>query len=204
MLVAALVLVLAGTPAVAGPGTKGTTPATADTGTTPTTPGASPVVVHMSGKATFVLDKTFVRALKQAKVTLTASRGAKLKGRTITLPINADTAVTPDSGTADIPFNGRLQLRRKGGGKLLAELIMLRVRPAGADIGATLRGLPGLQLAALTSGPQTTIEQSDGGYDFNKVQMLVSADLASAAKKAKLGGLTAGADFALMTAKIKV
>lgn len=170
--------------------------------TAPTT--INTVVLRMTGAMTIKLDKTFLATLKKSKASVKASKGARYssKRRTATLPIDASTTITLSPGTADIVSKGMLQFRRKDGRKIAVSDIALRLRPEGADLSGTVRGRPQRQFGALTISPTISIQQSESGYDFVDVQMIVSEDLAAAAKKAKIKGVNPGALLGLMTAKV--
>ncbi len=111
------------------------------------------------------------------------------QGRTVTLPIDTSTTITLSPGTADILAKGTLLIRRKDGRKVVSQDITLRLRDTGADVGGTLRGRPQRQFSALTISPTTAVQQIENGYKFVDIQMLVSSDFASAAKRAKLKAL---------------
>ncbi|MBO9532273.1 MAG: hypothetical protein J7513_04775 [Solirubrobacteraceae bacterium] len=164
------------------------------------------VVLRMTGSMTLTLDKQFVKTLKAAKATVRVKEGAKYKGRNITFPIDASTTAsfeTGNVGTADILGTGTVMFRKKDGRKVLAQDVALRLRSSGADLGATLRGKPEREFAAFTLSPTIAVEGLDGGgYRFKDVQMLVSLDLAAAAKKAKIKGVKAGALLGLLNAEV--
>lgn len=168
-----------------------------------TTPGpVNTVVLHMGGTMKFTLDKTFLKTVKAAKATVSVKDGATIKGRTVTLPIDTSTTITLSPGTADILAKGTLLIRRKDGRKVVSQDITLRLRDTGADVGGTLRGRPQRQFSALTISPTTAVQQIENGYKFVDIQMLVSSDFASAAKRAKLKGFKAGALLGLMNADV--
>ena len=176
------------------------TPAQAQTA--PTT--INTVVLRMTGAMSLKLDKTFVSTLKKSKASVKVSGGAtyRSKSRLATLPIDASTTITISPGTADIVSKGTLMFRRSDGRKIAVSDIALRLRPEGADLSGTVRGRPQRQFGALTISPTISVQQTDSGYDFVDVQMIVSEDLAAAAKKAKIKGVNAGALLGLMTAKV--
>lgn len=175
-------------------------PAEATAQTTPTP--VNTVVLHMGGTMKFTLDKTFLKTVKAAKAKVSVKDGAKLKGRTMTLPIDTSTTITLSPGTADILAKGTLVIRRNDGRKIVSQDITLRLRDSGADLGGTLRGRPQRQFSALTISPTTAVQQIENGYKFVDIQMLVSADFASAARRAKLKGFKAGALMGLMNADV--
>ncbi len=174
------------------------TEATAQTSPTP----VNTVVLHMGGSLKFTLDKGFLKTVKAAKATVSVKDGATLKGRTVTMPIDTSTTITLSPGTADVLAKGTLLIRRKDGRKIVSQDITLRLRDSGADVGGTLRGRPQRQFSALTISPTTAVQQIENGYKFVDIQMLVSSDLASAARRAKLKGFKAGALLGLMNADI--
>ncbi|MBJ7471838.1 MAG: hypothetical protein JHD16_11085 [Solirubrobacteraceae bacterium] len=178
---------------VAGPVHAQTAPTTVNT-----------VVLRMTGQMTVKLDKTFLTTMKNSKAKVSVKAGAKYssKKRLVTLPIDASTTITISPGTADIVTTGTLMFRRPDGRKIVVDDIALRLRPEGADLSGTVRGRPQRQFAALTISPTMNIQQSETGYDFVDLQMLVSEDMAAAAKKAKIRGVRAGALLGLMTAQV--
>lgn len=170
--------------------------------TAPTT--VNTVVLRMTGTMQIKLDKTFLATLKKSKASVKVANGAKYtsKKRLATLPIDASTTITISPGTADIVSKGTLMFRRSDGRKIAVSDIALRLRPEGADLSGTVRGRPQRQFGALTISPTISVQQTESGYDFVDVQMIVSEDLAAAAKKAKIKGVNAGALLGLMTAKV--
>lgn len=170
--------------------------------TAPTT--VNTVVLRMTGTMSLKLDKTFVSTLKKSKASVKVAAGARYssKKRLATLPIDASTTITISPGTADIVSKGTLMFRRSDGRKITVSDIALRLRPEGADLSGTVRGRPQRQFGALTISPTISVQQTESGYDFVDVQMIVSEDLAAAAKKAKIKGVNAGALLGLMTAKV--
>lgn len=182
-----------GTLAAAGPAQAQTAPTTINT-----------VVVRMTGAMTLKMDKTFLSTVKKSKAKISFRNGAKYssKKRLATLPVDASTTITLSPSTADILSKGRFMLRRPDGRKIVVDDIALRLRPEGADMSGTVRGRPQRQFAALTISPTISIQQSETGVDFVDVQMLVSEDLAAAAKKAKIKGVNAGALLGLMSAQV--
>ncbi|MFT4036208.1 MAG: hypothetical protein QM679_11600 [Patulibacter sp.] len=169
----------------------------ADT-TTPTS-----VVLRMTGSMTMTLDTSFAKTVKQAKAKVSVKGGATLSKRTITLPVDTSTTVTTSPATADILGTGTVMLRRSDGRKLLAQDITLRLRDSGADVGGSLRGRPGKQFAALTVSPTTAVQQTESGYQFIGLQMLVSDDLVTAARRAHLKGFKAGALLGLLDVQVR-
>lgn len=187
-LIAALVTVLAGT---GSPAIAQTAPTTVNT-----------VVLHMSGTMEFKLDKSFLRTVKASKAKVSVKNGAKYRKSTVTLPIDSSTTIELSPGSADVLGNGTIVVRRPDGRKIVVQDMALRLRATGADVSGTVRGRPQREFAALTIAPTTAINQTEGGYSFVDVQMLVSSDLAAAAKKAKIKNLKAGSLLGLMTAQI--
>ncbi len=187
---------------LAASGVAATGATSAQAQTAPTT--VNTVVLRMTGQMTFKLDKTFLATMKKSKAKVSVKFGAKYsrKKRLVTMPIDSSTTITLSPGTADVLSTGRLMFRRPDGRKIVVDDVALRLRPEGADLSGTVRGRPQREFAALTVAPTTSIQQGDTGYDFVDVQMIVSEDLAAAAKKAKIRGLNAGALLGLMTAKI--
>ncbi len=178
----------------------GAVPAQAQTA--PTT--INTVVVRMTGQMTVKLDKTFLATVKKSRGKVSATLGAKYssKKRLMTLPVDASTTITLSPSRADILSTGRLMIRRPDGRKIVVDDIALRVRAEGADVSGTVRGRPQREFAALTVSPTTEIQQGDTGYNFVDLQMIVSEDLAAAAKKAKIKGVNAGALLGLLTAQV--
>jgi hypothetical protein len=171
--------------------------------TAQTTPGpVNTVVLHMGGSLRFTLNTTFLKSVKAAHAKVLVKDGATIKGRTVTLPIDASTTISTSPGTADILATGTLVVRRADGRKIVSQDITLRLRDSGADVSGTLRGRPQRQFSALTISPTTAVQQIEGGYKFVDIQMLVSNDFASAARRAKIKGFKAGALFGLMNADI--
>lgn len=169
--------------------------------TAPTT--VNTVVLHMSGAMNFKLDKTFLKTIKASKAKVSVKEGAKYRKSTITLPVDSSTTIELTPGSADVLGNGTVVIRRPDGRKVVVQDIALRLRPTGADLSGTVRGRPQREFSALTISPTTAINQNEGGYSFVDVQMLVSPDLATAAKKAKIKNVRAGALLGLMTAEIQ-
>jgi hypothetical protein len=196
LLSAAAMLLTAGTFFVARP-------APGDAATTPSTPTVNTVVLRMTGTMKLTLDKGFLKTVKQAGAKVSVKDGASLKGRTATLPIDAATTVTLDPGSADILGTGKVIIRRKDGRKIIADDIALRLRDSGADVSSTLRGRPEKQFAALTISPTTNVLQAENGYQFVDLQMLVSNDLASAARRAHMKGIKAGALLGLLNVNVR-
>lgn len=188
--------------AAAAAATVGAAAPAAHAQTAPTT--INTVVVRMTGAMQVKLDKTFLATLKKSKASVKVRGGATYtsKRRTATFPINASTTITLSPGTADIVSKGTLMFRRSDGRKIVVSDIALRLRPEGADLSGTVRGRPQRQFGALTISPTISVQQTESGYDFVDVQMIVSEDLAAAAKKAKIKGVNAGALLGLMTAKV--
>lgn len=161
------------------------------------------VVVRMSGTMTFTLDRSFLRTVKAAKAKVSVKEGATLRGRVITFPVDTSTTVSLDPSEAEITAKGLLMIRKTGGRKVVAQDVTLRLKAGGADVGATLRGRPQRQLAALTLAPTSNVKNAGNAYTFTDLQMVVSGDLASAARRAKLKGVKAGALLGLMSAELR-
>lgn len=179
------------------------------TGATPagaqTTPGAvNTVVVRLTGAMTLKMDPAIVKTLKRSKATIKVKSGATYssKKRLATLPIDSTAAITFDPATADILAKGTVLFQRKDKRKVAIEDLTLRIRPAGADLGGVVRGRAGRQFAALTISPTMAIKPTDNGASFVDLQMLVSSDLAKAAKQAKIKGIKEGALLGLMSAQV--
>lgn len=170
-----------------------------------TTPGkVTTVVVRLTGEMRLNMDKNFLKTIKRSGATVAVKSGAKYSGkkRTATLPIDSTGAVSFDPATADILAKGTVMLRRKDGRKVTLQDVTLRIRDTGADIGSTVRGRPNRQFAALTVSPTIAINPTQSGASFVDLQMLVSEDLAKAAKKAKIKGVKEGALLGLMSAEV--
>ena len=170
-----------------------------------TTPGPiNTVVVRLTGVMTLKMDKAFVKTIKRSKATVQVKSGATYssKKRIATLPIDASAAITLSPANADILAKGTVMLRRPDGRKVTVQDLTLRIRDSGADVGSTLRGRAGRQFAALTISPTMAINQTDAGAQFVDLQMLVSEDLAKAAKAAKIKGVKEGALLGLLTAEV--
>lgn len=163
------------------------------------------VVLRMTGEMNIVFDKAFMKTLSRSKAKLTVKSGATYRGktRTATLPIDAPSTITLSPTATDVFPKGTIMMRRPDGRKITVQHISLRLQPTGADIGGTLRGRHSKQFSALTLSPTTAIQQLPDGYTFVDVQMLVSRDLASAARKAKIKNMRPGALLGLMTAEVK-
>lgn len=163
------------------------------------------VVLRMTGELNIVFDKTFLKTLSRSKAKLTVKSGAKYrsKTRTATLPIDAPSTITLSPSATDVFAKGTIMMRRPDGRKITVQDVTLRLQPTGADLSASLRGKHSRQLSALTLSPTTAIQQQPDGYTFVDVQMLVSEDLAKAARQAKIKNVRAGALLGLMTAEVK-
>ena len=159
----------------------------------------------MTGELNIVFDKTFLKTLSRSKAKLTVKSGAKYrsKTRTATLPIDAPSTITLSPSATDVFAKGTIMMRRPDGRKITVQDVTLRLQPTGADLSASLRGKHSRQLSALTLSPTTAIQQQPDGYTFVDVQMLVSEDLAKAARQAKIKNVRAGALLGLMTAEVK-
>jgi hypothetical protein len=175
------------------------TPAQAQTSAQP----INTVVLHLTGQMNFTFDKTFLKTVKKAKATLSVKNGATYvsKTRTATLPIDTTSTITASPASADIAATGTVMIRRKDGRKIVAQDIGLRLRDSGVDLSGTVRGRPGREFAGLTASATISVQQTDAGYAFVDVQMLVSPDIAKAAKKAHIKGIVAGAPLGLMTSQ---
>lgn len=170
-----------------------------------TTPGPiSTVVVRLTGVMTLEMDKAFLKTIKRSKATVQVKSGAKYSGkkRTAILPIDASAAITLSPADADILAKGTVLLRRPDGRKVTVQDLTLRIRDTGADVGSTIRGRPNREFAALTISPTMAINQTQAGAQFVDLQMLVSEDLARAAKIAKIKGVKAGALLGLLSVQI--
>jgi hypothetical protein len=190
---------LASTAAVGGLLAAGTT-AQAQTSAQP----INTAVLHLTGQMNFTFDKTFLKTVKKAKATLSVKNGATYvsKTRTATLPIDTTSTITASPASADIGATGTVMVRRKDGRKIVVQDIGMRLRDSGVDLAGTVRGRPGREFAGLTASATISVQQTDAGYAFVDVQMLVSPDVAKAAKKAHIKGIVAGAPLGLMTAQI--
>ncbi len=162
------------------------------------------VVVRMTGTMTLKLDKDFLKLVKKSKARVKVDKTATYssKKRLVTLPVNSSSTITLSPSKADILSTGRLMFRRADGRKIVADDIALRLRPEGADLSGTVRGRPQRQFAALSVAPTTNVQQSDTGVNFVDVLMVVSEDMAAAAKKAKIKGVNAGAVLGLLNAQV--
>lgn len=170
-----------------------------------TTPGkVNTVVVGLTGEMRLTMDKAFVKTLKRSGASVKVKSGAKYssKRRLATLSINSTAAITFDPASADILAKGTVYFQRKDKRKVVIEDVTLRIRPGGADVGGTVRDRPGRQFAALTISPTTAVNPTANGAAFVDLQMLVSSDLAKAAKKAKIKGVKEGALLGLMSADV--
>ncbi len=170
-----------------------------------TTPGKiNSVVVRLTGEMRIKFDPSFVKTLKRSKASVMVKSGGKYSGkkRLATLPIDATTVVTFDPADADILAKGTVMLRRKDKRTVNVQDVMLRIRASGADLGATVRGRPNREFAALTISPTIAINPTESGASFVDLQMLVSRDLAKAARQAKIAGVKEGALLGLLSADI--
>ncbi|MDQ8046225.1 MAG: hypothetical protein AAGC46_15890 [Solirubrobacteraceae bacterium] len=167
-------------------------------------PTVNTVVLHMTGSMSMKFDKAFLKVVKQDKATLSVKSGGTYssKLRTATLPIDTTSTVTVTPATADILAKGTVMIRKKSGKKAAASNIGLRLRDSGADLSGTVRGKAGREFAQLTVSSTIDVQQTDSGYAFVDVLMLVSPDMAKAAKQAGLKGITAGQTMGLMTATV--
>lgn len=168
-----------------------------------TTPNSA--ILRMTGQLNIVFDKKFVTTLKRSKAKISVKSGATYSGKTraATLPIDGSTAITFSPMTADVEAEGTIMMRRSTGQKVTIQDTTVRLRSGGADLGASLRGRHSKQLALFTVGPTTSVQQLPDGYQLIDVVLLVSPNLASAAKKAKIKNVRAGGIIGTLTAEIK-
>lgn len=182
---------------------------TLGTGATPaeaqTTPGkVNAIVVGLKGEMRLKFDPAFIKTIKRSKAAVQVKSGAKYSGkkRLATLPIQSTAAITFDPADADILGTGTISLRRKDKRNVTIQDVTLRIRAAGADLGGTVRGRPNREFAAITISPTIAINQTENGASFIDLQLLVSSDLAKAAKQAKIKGVKEGALLGLLSADV--
>src|SRR6195952_529377 len=170
---------------------------------TPATTPINQIALQVTGQNTFTFDPTFVKLLKKSHAKIKALNGAKLRGKTVTEQINATTVFTVSPASVDVPSTGTIQFRRTDSRKVEIKNISLSLNETGLPtLTGTLRGKPDQQFAALSLSPTTSTNQVGNGYQFIDVQLLISAQLATALKAAHIKNAKPGNLLGLMTTSV--